>query len=484
MKQKNEFFSEKPYHFADLINTRNFCKIGYKCNYLMKTNYNIQTIFNSIVKLGIELTYFYFKISPKELKSNTINTNIHINLQNRVYSPPKEKNNNKTNNQNKLKMSHNCNTYQDSEVSIYDDCYNKFNFCNSNNFSYRNSNRNKMYNKGKKKYNNNSYYYNTYNNSQLHLSTSTNNSISTKSSSPSSISSGNFTNFIAKFSKPEMTPIYPYQALLNKYEGICNFIIFAKRCSLYIEKKKIWNLKKMKVDEFFENFNNVSAVGSEISFLNDQNEISTVDYCLTLSSLMVKIQGLNDKQFEDILSKNEKKYKNNINNNTLINKEEKEFFYIVDESLQISFSKEKNEIKIEFNETKPPHNRMIITDLIEEIITNLELKDEITMDNIDKSSWFCFSWVPLHSTKSEFSITSFLVYYRFASDEKDLVNRGYDNYFEIPIVGILPLKIEENLWLKAIKKNNINIGIYQRDFYNFKMALTDSIVSINLLFII
>ena len=60
----------------------------------------------------------------------------------------------------------------------------------------------------------------------------------------------------------------------------------------------------------------------------------------------------------------------------------------------------------------------------------------------------------------------------------------YDNYFEIPIVGILPLKIEEKLWLKAIKKNNINIGIYQRDFYNFKMALTDSIVSIYILFII
>ena len=67
----------------------------------MKSNYNIQTNFNSIVKLGIELTHFYFKISPKELKSNAINTNIHINLQNRVYSPPKEKNNNKTNNQNK-----------------------------------------------------------------------------------------------------------------------------------------------------------------------------------------------------------------------------------------------------------------------------------------------------------------------------------------------------------------------------------------------
>lgn len=381
-------------------------------------------------------------------------------------------------------MSHNCNSYQDSEISIYDDNYNKFNFCNSNKFSYRkNRNKNKIYNKGKKQYNNNSYYYNTYNNSQLRLSTSTNNSISTKSSSPSSISSGNFTGFITKFSKPETIPIYPYQALLNKYEGICNFIIFAKRCSLYIEKKKVWCLKKMKFDEFFENFDNVSTTGSEISFLNEQNEIAIVDYCLTLSSLMLKIRGLSDKQFEDILSKNEKKYKkNNINNNTLINKEEKEFFYIVDESLQITFSIEKKEITIEFNETKPPHNRMIITDLIEEIMASLELKDEITMDNIDKTSWFCFSWVPFHSTKNEFSTTSFLVYYRFASDEKDLVNRGYDNYFEIPIVGILPLKIDENLWLNTIKKNNINIGVYQREFYNFKMALNDSIVSFYILF--
>lgn len=360
------------------------------------------------------------------------------------------------------------NIYQEKEVSIYDDNYNKFNLYNQNAYkTYRpNTGRGKKRNYKNKKYSNNYYY----NNNQLHLSSSTNNSISTKSSSPASISSFTYNDFISKFVKNQIAPKFPYQALLNTYEGICNFIIFAKETSLYIEKSKTIELKNMSLIEFFKCFDTITTFGMEIAFLNESNETSYVCYSLSLSSMILKLNNLSKEKYEELLNKCKVKY--NITN------KESDFSYSIDENLKVSFINDKQIIKVEYYETKPPHNRMLIPDLMEKIQTAISIDSSITMNNIEKSSWFCFSWIPLHSTKQEFINTSFLVYYQFASELNDLCDRGYDHYYEIPLIGILPIKIDENLWLRKIRRINMNIGsIFQSDCYDFKMALNDSIVS-------
>lgn len=357
------------------------------------------------------------------------------------------------------------NIYQEKEVSIYDDNYNKFNIYNQNIYNpYRpNTGRGKKRNYKNKKYSNNYYY----NNTQLHLSSSTNNSISTKSSSPASISSLSYNEFITKFVKNQILPKFPYQALLNTYEGICNFIIFAKETSLYIDKNKTLELKTMSLIDFFKCFDMIATFGMEISFLNESNEISYVSYSLSLSSMIIKLTNLSKQKYEELLNKCKSKYS--------ISNKESELSYAIDDNLKVSFINDKLIIKIEYYETKPPHNRMLIPDLMEKIQELLSIDSSIIMSNIDKSSWFCFSWIPLHATNQEFINTSFLVYYQFASELNDLCDRGYNNYYEIPLIGILPIKIDENLWLKKIRR--INIGsIFQSDCYDFKMALNDSIV--------
>jgi hypothetical protein len=57
----------------------------------------------------------------------------------------------------------------------------------------------------------------------------------------------------------------------------------------------------------------------------------------------------------------------------------------------------------------------------------------------------------------------------------------FSNYVEIPIVGILPIKFEDNTWLTKITKGKdivylVNMGSYTSDFIDFKMTVNDSIV--------
>lgn len=166
-------------------------------------------------------------------------------------------------------------------------------------------------------------------------------------------------------------------------------------------------------------------------------------------------------------------------------KNQKKFEYNAGENLKILC--QENKVKIEYYETKPPHFRYILSEQLDNIFSKLNAFSSIDISKIVKTSWFCILWTPFKSPKINFSNTSFLVYYQFSYSENELSFRGYNNYSEFPVVGILPLKFEEQLWLQRISKSKIiflflvnvpgslNLN-YASEMINFKMALNDSVV--------
>jgi len=120
-------------------------------------------------------------------------------------------------------------------------------------------------------------------------------------------------------------------------------------------------------------------------------------------------------------------------------------FEMILEDFKISGDQQK--VKIEFYENKPFHSRNILIDNINNIFNQLECLKKLKIQFLDYS-WFSILWTPTKSFKSKFIQTSFLVYYQFNLSNSINVK----NYSEIPIIGILPYKLEDNLWLTKISK--------------------------------
>jgi hypothetical protein len=59
------------------------------------------------------------------------------------------------------------------------------------------------------------------------------------------------------------------QILLTHYEGMCNYLIFAKACTPYILKEDFDLVNKIKIINFFKNFEKVSAYGLDINFIHE-----------------------------------------------------------------------------------------------------------------------------------------------------------------------------------------------------------------------
>ena len=137
--------------------------------------------------------------------------------------------------------------------------------------------------------------------------------------------------------------------------------------------------------------------------------------------------------------------KNNIYKNESEKTFTNEYFFSEDLLHIVSYSDEK--LKIEFYETKPPHLRYILCDQLEMILNKLKVLKSLELSKLNKSSWFCVLWTPLKCSKPQNYNTSFLAYYQFNQSEVETFYRDYNNYSEIPIIGILPIKFDENIWL-------------------------------------
>jgi hypothetical protein len=56
------------------------------------------------------------------------------------------------------------------------------------------------------------------------------------------------------------------QALFKSYEGMCNFILFAKSCSVHVLREETHLIDDIKIINFFKNFEKVSAFGLDTNY--------------------------------------------------------------------------------------------------------------------------------------------------------------------------------------------------------------------------
>jgi hypothetical protein len=250
----------------------------------------------------------------------------------------------------------------------------------------------------------------------------------------------------------------------------------------------------MSLFDFFKCFTKISAFGLEIGYFIDSkqivifygiDEIVNTTYSPTLSSMEIIIK---DKETINLIinklvlmnkcspelklllslkNEDEKLKANPFQNEVLISKNNANFKLIV---------KSGKCICIEYYETKPPHSRQILIKQIEQLLNEYDALKNIQINNIDYSSWFSVLWTPYKSSKGNLINCSFLSYYQFNSKNFSIEECNSNNFTEIPIIGILPIKFENKLFLTGINKNlqlngmgvgfnqiNPNMGIYQQN---------------------
>jgi len=125
---------------------------------------------------------------------------------------------------------------------------------------------------------------------------------------------------------------------------------------------------------------------------------------------------------------------------------------ILQENLKLFLMDKK--IKIEFYEIKPHHFRQILIDQFTEIF-KFDFLKKLLLSNLNQYSWFSILWTPTKSLKPQMGNTSFLVYYQFCYTNSYNVFLKSNEFLEIPIIGILPFKLEDNIWLTRIIKGKL-----------------------------
>jgi hypothetical protein len=238
------------------------------------------------------------------------------------------------------------------------------------------------------------------------------------------------------------------QILLTHNEGLCNFLIFASSCTPYVIKSDTKQIESIKIETFFKSFEKVSAFGIDMSYYETKtSESVNVSYSPTLSSCEIFITDKEsvEKIFKEMMEMRDIDvicfYEYESNDRT-------HFVYSKD---NINIISDCSYVKVEFYENKPPHSRLILTDQLGQILNTLKSLN-LELSNVDSSSWFSVLWTPFRSSKTLFANTSFLVYYQLRVQVASY-DTNYANYSEIPLIGILPIKLDENVWLNKISKS-------------------------------
>ncbi len=152
-------------------------------------------------------------------------------------------------------------------------------------------------------------------------------------------------------------------------------------------------------------------------------------------------------------------------------------FLIGDPSLKILIKNKS--IKIEFYEHRPPHSRQILSSQIAVLFETFESLKKTPMSKLENSSWFSVLWSPMKSSKSIFMNTSFITYYQFDKLRGRERSGSLKEYSELTIIGVLPIKFENKLFLSRI----MNVNALQYPIYGENNGLLkSSIVSYFFLF--
>ena len=209
--------------------------------------------------------------------------------------------------------------------------------------------------------------------------------------------------------------------LFEKYKQdncISNYNILKKKIgiNMNIEREK---LKKIKLKYFFYCFKDINNLTINIPFINKRGKLFLNEFCPTLSSMRL-ILKINNKK---IINKLKNKKKENFNLNKI----------------------KQNILKIEYQEIKPPHERNLLYNKINDLVQILG-ENRLTFNNVlaDKS-FFCILWNPANNNISN---SSFLTYYSF----------------DLKLLGVLIIKLNSFQWLSSFSNDINNFKDYKKEY--------------------
>jgi hypothetical protein len=171
------------------------------------------------------------------------------------------------------------------------------------------------------------------------------------------------------------------------------------------------------------------------------DDIVNVNYSPTLSSIEIVISDSSTlENFLRKIRKEEYLLQKNVN---------KVLEMFLNENFRLRYFKGK--LVIEFDQHKPTYSRQIFSEQIDGLFKSLPGLDEILIPNVNEKSWFSIMWTVSKSSNAKFVNTSFLAFYQFQLVDIPIVSLQQNHQFlEIPIIGILPINLEESVWLTRI----------------------------------
>ena len=280
------------------------------------------------------------------------------------------------------------------------------------------------------------------------------------------------------------------------YEGICNFLIFLRNATPYISKDKnhLEHFKEIKIEKFFSCFHKNSLFGLRIDYLsNDINQkqiLCNISYSLTLSSMEISITNLDiifkildyliqikkcSLQIKSLVEENN----NQKESKNIVNKNNNYFEFLPCEKIPCLkiILKNLNKLTIEYCENKPQFLRKNFHEQIKEILKQLQINN-INLNNISGKSYFSILFSPINQRNKNNIQTSFITYYQFKCSEDSHIGLG--KFIELPVIGILPIKLVPKFFLEQINKDQFNNKFYDTLILNNSINNVTSIILNNL----
>ena len=202
---------------------------------------------------------------------------------------------------------------------------------------------------------------------------------------------------------------------------------------------------KLKIIDIFNKFKPISLFGLKNIYCFN-GELIHLSYTLSLSAISIKI--INKTLINQIVLELKKKYEVLERYNQLKNEEE-----IIINILQYIIYFSPDYIQISFAENIPSHLRNPFTKTISDLSKNFPFFNQITIEDIHLiDSLFSILYSPLKCSKPYINYTSFVVYYQFTKEiiQEEKINKDNLEYDKQTITGVLPLKINTNLYFQRI----------------------------------
>jgi len=137
-----------------------------------------------------------------------------------------------------------------------------------------------------------------------------------------------------------------------------------------------------------------------------------------------------------------------------------------------------NSIKFEFFEIRPPHSREILITQIEDLLNSFELLKRIHISDLMNDSYFSVLYNPFKSTKALMMTSSFLVYHKINLDEDKFIESN-KFFLEIPVMGILPIKFDNKMFLNTINRKKDMNNIISRSIKMMNASYVQSNMNTN-----